>query len=51
MNLMSSTVSTALVDGIFSVFDDVLLADVVFEGELSEKVILAFFGVDFSARF
>ena len=35
LNLMSSAVSTTLVDGVVSVFDDVLVAGAVFEGELS----------------
>ena len=50
MNLMSSAVSTELVDGVVSVFDDVLVAGIVFEGQLSEKVTLAFVVVNFSAR-
>ena len=46
---MPSAVSTALVHGVVFVFDDVCVAGVVLEGELSEKVTRALVGADFSA--
>ena len=46
---MFSAVSTAMIDGVVSVSDDVFVAGVILEGELSEKVTRAFVGVDISA--
>ena len=48
VSLISSAVSTALVDWVVSVFDEVFVAGVVLEGELSQKVTRAFVGVDFA---
>ena len=39
----------ALVEGVFSVFNEVFVAGVVLEGELSKKVTRAFVGVDSAA--
>ena len=40
----------ALVEGVVYVFDDVFVAGVVLDRELSEKVTQAFVGVDFVVR-
>ena len=39
----------ALVDGFVSVFEEVFVAGVILEGELSRKLTWAFVGVDFAA--
>ena len=43
---MSSAVSTALVDGVVSVLEEVFFSGVVLEGEFSEKVTRAIVDVD-----
>ena len=50
-SLWSSTVFMALVEGVVFVFDGVFVARVVLDGELSEKVIRVFVGVDFAVLF
>ena len=47
MNLMSSAVLTARLDGVVSLFEGILVAGA--EVELSENVTRDFVGVDFSA--
>ena len=45
----SSALSMAPIERVVSVFEEVFVAGVVLEGELSENVTRAFVGVDFAA--
>ena len=46
VNRRSSAVSTALVEGVISVLEELFVPGVEFEGELSEKVTRALVGLD-----